>query len=110
MAKAKAEWNGETIAETDRAVLVEGNLYFPPDSVKREYLNDSDRKYHCPWKGEAGYYNLSVKGKANKDAAWYYYETYPAADKIKNYVAFDRSLGVKTEGTAADKIPTTPHP
>lgn len=54
--------------------------------------------------------NLSVKGKTNKDAAWYYYETYPAAKKIENYVAFDRSLGVKTGGTASDKIPAPPHP
>ena len=55
MAKAKAEWNGGVIAETDKAVPVVGNLYFPPDSVKKAYLTDSDRKYHCPWKGEAGY-------------------------------------------------------
>ncbi len=99
-----ASWKGEIIAQTDRAILVEGNLYFPPDSVKKEYLKNSDTRYHCPWKGEAGYYNIMVKGDVNKDAAWYYYDTTEVADPIKNYVAFDRSLGIKTEGTAVSTI------
>jgi len=101
---AKATWNGEVIAQTDSAVLVEGNLYFPPKSVKKEYLRDSNLKYHCPWKGEAGYYDIVVNGKVNKDAAWYYYETSKIAKAIKNYIAFDRSLGIKTEGTAISTI------
>jgi uncharacterized protein (DUF427 family) len=101
---AKATWNGEVIAETDKAILVEGNLYFPPDSVKMEYLSDSDRKYHCPWKGEAGYYNIVVDSKTNKDGAWYYYQTTDASKLIKNYVAFDKHLGIETEGTAVSSI------
>jgi uncharacterized protein (DUF427 family) len=93
MAKtAKATWNGEVIAETDKAILVEGNLYFPPDSVKKEYFRNSDTKYHCPWKGAAGYYNIVINGKTNKDGAWYYYKTTDAAKPIKNYVAFDKHL------------------
>jgi len=99
-----AIWNGEIIAQTDRAILVEGNLYFPLDSVKREYLRKSDTKYHCPWKGEAGYYDVVVNGKVNKDAAWYYYDTSKVADPIKNYVAFDRNLDIKTQGTAVSTI------
>jgi uncharacterized protein (DUF427 family) len=105
MAKmAKATWNGEVIAESDKAILVEGNLYFPPDSVKREYLKNSDTKYHCPWKGEAGYYNIVIDAQTNKDGAWYYYKTTDAAKPIENYVAFDKHLGIQTEGTAVGTI------
>ena len=60
---AKAIWSGEVLAESDRGVLVEGNIYFPPDSVNREFLQDSERQYTCPWKGQAGYYDVVVKGK-----------------------------------------------
>jgi uncharacterized protein (DUF427 family) len=105
MAKtAKATWNGKLIAETDKAVLVEGNLYFPPDSVKKQYLTNSDRIYHCPWKGEAGYYNIVVDGKTNKDGAWYYYKTTGVANPIKDYIAFDKHLGIQTEGEAIANI------
>jgi uncharacterized protein (DUF427 family) len=105
---AKAIWNGEVIAETDKAVLTEGNLYFPPDFVKKEYLQKSDLKYTCPWKGNAGYYDVIVNGKVNKNAAWYYYEVSKAAEPIKNYVAFDKNLGIKTEGTAVSTIVPPP--
>ena len=100
---AKATWNGEVLAESDRGVLVEGNIYFPPDSVNREFLQDSERQYTCPWKGHAGYYDAVVKGKVNKDAAWYYYETSEVAKPIKDYLAFDKDL-VNVEGTAAIRL------
>lgn len=100
----KATWNGETIAESDKCIMTEGNLYFPPESVKREYLQPSERQYTCHWKGQAGYYDLAVKGKINKDAAWYYYEPSEAAKDLKDYVSFDKSLGVKVEGDAISRI------
>jgi uncharacterized protein (DUF427 family) len=101
---AKASWNGETIAESENCITTEGNLYFPPDSVKFEFLVPSETRYTCAWKGEAGYYDLAVNGKVLKDAAWYYYHTKNAAKSITNYVAFDKNLGVKIEGTASIKI------
>ncbi len=99
---AKAMWNGEVIAESDKTILVEGNLYFPPESVKREYLQKSDAQYTCPWKGQAGYYDIVVKGRVNKDAAWYYYEPSKVAEVIKNYVAFEN--GVEVGGSAAGRL------
>lgn len=100
----KATWNGMTIAESERCITTEGNLYFPPESVKREFLRPSQRQYTCRWKGQAGYYDLVVKGKTNKDAAWYYYKPSDAARDIKDYVSFDTSLGVKVEGEAVSRI------
>ena len=91
----KATWNGAVLAESDRTVIVEGNHYFPSDSIKKEYFHDSNTHTICPWKGEASYYNVVVEGQVNKDAAWYYAEPKPAADEIRNRVAFWR--GVKVE-------------
>ena len=99
---AKAMWNGEVIAESDKTILVEGNLYFPPESVKREYSRKSDTQYTCPWKGQAGYYDIMVKGKVYKDAAWYYYEPSEVAEAIRDYIAFER--GVEVEGSAAGRL------
>jgi uncharacterized protein (DUF427 family) len=95
---------GETIADSDACITTEGNLYFPPDSVKRQYLKPSARRYHCLWKGDAGYYDLAVKGAVVKDAAWYYDRPSKAAEDLKDYVAFDRSLGVAVAGNAAREI------
>ena len=91
----KAIWNGAVIAESDATVEVEGNQYFPPDAIKQEYFQSSSTHTICPWKGEASYYNLVVNGEVNKDAAWFYPSTKPAADEIKGYVAFWK--GVKVE-------------
>ena len=91
----KAIWNGAVIAESDRCETVEGNRYFPPDAVKREFLKDSDTHTICGWKGTASYYDVVVEGKVNKDAAWYYPETKPAANNVRGYIAFWR--GVKIE-------------
>lgn len=101
---AKAIWNGEVLAESDQGVFVEGNIYFPPDSVKKEFLKRSQTEYTCPWKGQAGYYDVVVKGKVNRDAAWFYYRPSEVAMVIKNYVAFDTSLGVAVEGATASRL------
>jgi uncharacterized protein (DUF427 family) len=90
----KATWNGATLAESNKTVVVEGNHYFPPDSIKREYFQGSSTHSTCPWKGEASYYNVVVNGKDNKDAAWYYPEPKPAAAEIKDHVAFWRGVEV----------------
>ena len=84
----KAIWNNKILAESDNTEIVEGNHYFPADSVNREYFKDSETRSACRWKGEASYYNIEVDGKTNLDAAWYYPEPKPAANNIKNYVAF----------------------
>ena len=94
---AKAIWNGVVLAESDKYEVVEGNVYFPPDSVKKEYLKDGDREYECPWKGHADYYHIVVNGKVNKDAAWCYPDPKPAAKQIKGHVAFVRGKGIEVE-------------
>jgi uncharacterized protein (DUF427 family) len=91
----KATWNGAVLAESDKTIVIEGNHYFPPDTINREYFQNSSTHSTCPWKGEASYYDVLVDGQVNKDAAWYYPEPKPAADEIKDRVAFWR--GVKVE-------------
>jgi uncharacterized protein (DUF427 family) len=91
----RAVWNGETLAESSDTVVVEGNHYFPIDSVKREYLQDSDTHTRCFWKGVASYYDIVVDGQRNSDAAFYYPDPSKAAHEIKDHVAFWR--GVKVE-------------
>ncbi|XGV87078.1 MAG: DUF427 domain-containing protein [Limnothrix sp. BL-A-16] len=92
---AKAIWNGTVIAESDRTEVVEGNHYFPADSIKAEYFQPSNTHTTCGWKGVASYYTIAVDGQTNPDAAWYYPEPKDAAKKIAGYVAFWR--GVKVE-------------
>lgn len=91
----KAIWNNQVIAESDKTVIVEKNHYFPPDSVKMEYLKKSGNQYTCPWKGICDYYDIVVDGEVNKDAAWSYPESTPAAQKIKGYFGFWRGVEVK---------------
>lgn len=91
----KAVWNGAVLAESDKGIVVEGNYYFPPDAVQREYFQASATHSTCPWKGEASYYSVAVNGERNDDAAWYYPEPKEAAKQIKDYVAFWH--GVKVE-------------
>lgn len=91
----KAIWNNKIIAESNDTIVVEGNHYFPKDSVNEEYLTSSNTNTTCPWKGKASYYSLNVDGEVNKDAAWYYPEPYDAASHIKGRVAFWK--GVKVE-------------
>ncbi|WP_080240533.1 DUF427 domain-containing protein [Spirosoma rigui] len=90
----KAIWNNQTIAESDDTVVVENNHYFPLSSVKADYLIDSATHSTCPWKGQASYYSLSVDGKTNPDAAWYYPDPKPAASQIKDRVAFWKGVQI----------------
>ncbi|MCG8352063.1 MAG: DUF427 domain-containing protein [Chloroflexales bacterium] len=91
----KAIWNGVVLAESDEGRVVEGNYYFPPDSIKREYFRESETHTTCPWKGKATYFTIEVNGQTNQDAAWYYPTPKEAAKNIEGYVAFWR--GVKVE-------------
>lgn len=91
----KAVWRAEVIAESNETIVIEGNHYFPPDSVTREFLKSSDTKTICPWKGEASYFSIEVNREVNKDAAWYYPNPKEAAKRITNYIAFWK--GVKVE-------------
>jgi len=84
----KAIWKNEVIAESDDTVVVEGNHYFPLDSVDESYLRPSDKTSFCPWKGTANYYTLNVDGTENTDAAWYYENPKDAAKQIAGRVAF----------------------
>jgi uncharacterized protein (DUF427 family) len=91
----KAIWNDKVIAESDTYETVEGNVYFPKDSIKSQYFGPSDTHTTCPWKGLASYYDVVVDGETNKDAAWYYPSPKEAAANIKDHVAFWH--GVKVE-------------
>ena len=91
---ATASWNGTVIAESDDIVTVEGNAYFPRDSVRDDVLRPSPTTSMCPWKGTASYYALEVDGQTNLDAAWYYPEPKDAAKEITGRVAFWRGVTV----------------
>jgi uncharacterized protein (DUF427 family) len=91
----RATWNGVVLAESDRCEVVEGNQYFPPDAVDRSHLRPSDTHTVCPWKGTAGYYDVVVDGRTNRDAAWYYPEPKEAARRIAGYIAFWRGVEIE---------------
>lgn len=93
----RAIWNNRVIAEAPSNEIhrVEGNIYFPPTAVKREYLRSSEAHTHCHWKGKASYYNVEVDGKVNEDAAWYYPEPSAMAARIKDYIAFWHGVEVE---------------
>lgn len=91
----KAIWKGKTIAESDKTVVVENNHYFPPDSVRMEYLKKNGETYQCHWKGVAGYYDVVVDGESNHGAAWVYPEPTEQAKNIKGYFAFWKGVAVK---------------
>ena len=93
---ARATWEGTVLAESPNTVMVEGNHYFPPDSIQREFFKPSDETTMCPWKGTASYYDIEVGGQTNLAAAWSYPEPKDAAKQIKDHVAFWR--GVRIEG------------
>lgn len=92
----RAVWNGAVLAEAPRTVRVEGNHYFPPESLHREYFSESTTKSLCPWKGIARYYDVTVDGRVNANAGWYYPKPSPLARRIKDHVAFWN--GVEIEG------------
>jgi uncharacterized protein (DUF427 family) len=90
----KAIWQNTTLAESNKTIVIEGNHYFPPDSVHREYFSPSETHTTCHWKGIASYYDVRVGDQGNPDAAWYYPQPKHAAKQIKDYVAFWRGVKV----------------
>ncbi|MFB6894705.1 DUF427 domain-containing protein [Kitasatospora sp. NPDC056327] len=89
-----ARWQGTVVAESEDTVVVEGNHYFPVESVRSEYLRPSDTTTVCGWKGTAEYYSLLVDGQTNQDAAWYYADPEPEAEQIRGRVAFWRGVEI----------------
>jgi uncharacterized protein (DUF427 family) len=105
----KAIWKDKVIAESDKTIVIEGNQYFPPESVNREYFSDSDYHTTCPWKGLASYYNVTVDGESNENAAWYY--PHPKAGSpervgkdFSNYVAFWHNVQVVPSEAKAEAL------
>jgi uncharacterized protein (DUF427 family) len=90
----KAIWQGEVVAESDDTIVVEGNHYFPVDSLRSDLFSPSEQKTFCPWKGEASYYDLVVGSRKNEGAAWFYPDPKPAAAEIRGRVAFWRGVEV----------------
>ena len=95
----QAIWNGQVIAESDATVVVEGNHYFPPDAVNHTLLTPSTTHTTCPWKGLASYYTVTVDGKTNPDAAWYYPEPKPEAAHIRDHIAFWHGVSVQNSAS-----------
>jgi len=93
----KAIWNNKVIAEAENTVEVEGNEYFPADSLKEEFFTDSALRTTCAWKGEASYKSINVGGQTNNDAAWFYTEPKEDASHIKNLVAFWKGVEIVDE-------------
>ncbi len=91
----KAIWNNTVLAESDETVEVEGNQYFPRESLNQEYFEESTHTSVCPWKGTANYFTLRVDGEENPDAAWYYAEPKEAAREISGHVAFWKGVTVE---------------
>lgn len=92
----KAVWNGIVLAESDHTEMVEGNHYFPPESINREYFVETEKHTTCPWKGVASYYTLKADGQENPNAAWFYPEPKSAAENIRNHVAFYSSVKIES--------------
>jgi uncharacterized protein (DUF427 family) len=90
----RATWNGAVLAESDQTVVVEGNHYFPPEAINKEFFTDSSASSVCPWKGRASYYDVVVDGTKNPGAAWYYPTPKSAAAEIKDHVAFWKGVVV----------------
>ncbi|MEM8678489.1 MAG: DUF427 domain-containing protein [Planctomycetota bacterium] len=91
----KATWNGVVIAESDATELVEGNHYFPPESINAQHFEKSDTTSVCGWKGTANYYHIKVEDQQNADAAWYYSDPKSEAANIKGYIAFWKGVVVE---------------
>lgn len=97
---SKAVWSGRVVAQADPGDvrIVEGNVYFPPESVDHTHLRESKTTTECGWKGAANYYDVVVEGDVNRDAAWYYASPKPAAVEIAGYVAFWKGVEIKEDG------------
>ncbi len=98
----QAVWNGVVLAESNETRVVEGNHYFPPESIKREYFRESSYHTVCPWKGQASYYDVVLDDKENRNAAWYYPNPSQAARQIKGYVAFWNGVRVRRVADEAE--------
>jgi uncharacterized protein (DUF427 family) len=96
-ARFQAKWQGTVIADSEHTILLEGNLYFPPEDVSQAYLADSDEHSTCPWKGEASYYDLVVDGERHPAAAWTYLDPSAAATEIRDHVAFWKGVELESE-------------
>jgi len=92
---AKATWKDEVIAESQNTIMIEGNHYFPPQDVRKEYLVESDHRSTCPWKGEAYYYHILINGEKNENAAWSYLQPKEKALQIKDHVAFWKGVTIE---------------
>ena len=92
-----ASWNGEVIARSDNCKMVEGNWYFPPESLRKQFFRDSETRTKCSWKGTAHYYDVVVSNAENLDGAWYYPRTKAEASHIEGWVAFGNSIEVRDE-------------
>lgn len=103
----RAIWNGTVLAESDDTVVVEGNHYFPRESLVEEYFSPSGARSICPWKGAASYYTITVDGMTNPDAAWEYPSPSLLARKIKNRVAFWHGVEIVADNDAADDAART---
>ena len=90
----KAIWKDTLLAESDETIVVESNHYFPPDSINKDFLQPSDTRSSCHWKGEASYYTIKVGDEKNKDAAWFYPDPKEKALNIKDYVAFWKGVKI----------------
>jgi uncharacterized protein (DUF427 family) len=90
----RAVWKDKVLADSNETRIVEGNHYFPSDSIKQEHFRSSAAHSVCPWKGKANYYDVVVDDEVNEQAAWYYPEPKPAAAQIKGYVAFWRGVQI----------------
>ncbi len=104
MPKTTASWNGKIIAASDSCINVEGNAYFPPESLMREYLKDSAQTSVCHWKGNANYFDVVVDGKTNENAAWIYNAPSPAAKAIAGYLAFWKGVEIQGKDHAKPMI------
>lgn len=90
----KAVWKGQVVAQSDDTVVVEGNHYFPPDSIQKDFFKPSTHHTICHWKGKASYYSLSIDGEENKNAAWYYPNAEEEAKHIEGYIAFGNGVRI----------------
>lgn len=102
---ATAIWNGQVIAQSDQTIIVEGNHYFPPDSIQESFFTASETQTTCGWKGTANYKSLEVGGEINRDACWYYPEPKEKAANIKGYHAFWKGVTVDASSGGEDQTP-----
>jgi uncharacterized protein (DUF427 family) len=93
--RMQAVWNDAVVADSDQTIVVEGNHYFPEESLNQEFFTPTSTHTICPWKGRASYYTVDVDGVASADAAWYYPKPSPLARKVEGRVAFWRGVQVR---------------